>query len=80
VHRQGLTEPGGEFGCYEIEVFVRRGAMYKRLRLPFRQRGLEAAGLRRLLKQAGFSQVEVTPLDDRETPARATRLFVAARP
>jgi SAM-dependent methyltransferase len=80
VHRQGMTEPGGEFGAYEIEVFVRRGATYRRLQLPFRQRGLEAAQLRRLLRQAGFSRIDISAFDARESRAAATRLFVAVEP
>lgn len=79
VHEHGLTDPGGEFGWLEIEAFVKRDRRYERYRLPFVQRGLTPALLRRLLTQARFKQINIQPFRSGDSLQEATRLMVSAR-
>jgi hypothetical protein len=80
VHQHGLAEPGGRIGWLELELFVRRGSVYDRLRLPFCQRALTADELASALKAARFRRVQIASFDVEDALPDAARLFVVARP
>ena len=80
LHEQGVTDATGRFGWLVMEVFVRRGKYYDRLKLPFCQRALTALEIKATLREAGFDQITVEPFNGRGSLRAAHRLFVAARP